>query len=716
MGCCFPKQTDDKGEQLLQQQHLVVDRKLQSFIKRINGMLQVILPECKRIVDSKDEDGMLLQIAVVLDQVIAYHHENLSPQQRRELLIRCVPQNTPKFREVVEKQEELARNISSKPDVDLMRMLSLWFEADQDNSGELELDEIRTLLQMMNVEISVVNLNNLVMAVDTSGDGIIQFDEFYNMYLSLTTVEPIDKMFEQISTRPSITSMYTYYDLERFLRTHQRMRFRGKDSHNVVTYVFGEMRLIDGATGITRRQFQNALLDPLVNSWFSPKERIVHQDMTQPLTHYFINSSHNTYLSGNQLNSQSSCEMYTMALREGCRCVEIDCWDGPSGDPIVYHGHTMTTKIRFYDVIKAIDDAAFATSPYPIILSLEVHTCPQQQDEMARIMKEIFGQKLLAAADAEHTPMNSPSFSPAGLLRKILIKAKRTIVVRLEEEAGAAEQNEEMGEALNELCYLQSKKFTTVQAAQRYPHYSIISVDERRMENWAKQADVFCEMNKGIFTRTYPKGSRFDSSNYNPQPGWNIGAQTVALNFQTSDWGMRLNRAKYTLNGCSGFILKPRCLRVKGVPPRSFGDRKTLSVTVICGAQLPKPKTLKKGEVIDPFVQLFISGIEGDDTSSTPVETKVIENNGFNPTWNETFNFHVNSVEMACLTLRILQKDTVVAKGGFIGENTIPLSALRFGYRTVPLIQENGTPIPSPAVLFCHFKMTTKQGVAEDDL
>lgn len=47
------------------------------------------------------------------------------------------------------------------------------------------------------------------------------------------------------------------------------------------------------------------------------------------------------------------------ALMKSCRCVELDCWDGPNGEPIIYHGYTITSKVLFHDVIKAIKDYAF---------------------------------------------------------------------------------------------------------------------------------------------------------------------------------------------------------------------------------------------------------------------------------------------------------------------------------------------------------------------
>lgn len=92
--------------------------------------------------------------------------------------------------------------------------------------------------------------------------------------------------------------------------------------------------------------FANVMINGRV-TFFDPARCNEYQDMTKPLSYYYMASSHNTYLEGDQLRSFSSVNRYVSDLLSGCRCVELDCWDGDYGVPIIYHGGTLSGKILF---------------------------------------------------------------------------------------------------------------------------------------------------------------------------------------------------------------------------------------------------------------------------------------------------------------------------------------------------------------------------------
>lgn len=112
----------------------------------------------------------------------------------------------------------------------------------------------------------------------------------------------------------------------------------------------------------------------------------------------------------------------------------MDCWDGKDGEPIIYHGHTLTSKIKFKDVISCINEYAFKVSPYPVILSLENHCGIEQQELMAKYMVEIFKDKLqMPISNVDKLP------SPEDLKGKIIIKGKRLSDNTTEKKTGENE-------------------------------------------------------------------------------------------------------------------------------------------------------------------------------------------------------------------------------------------------------------------------------------
>jgi len=161
------------------------------------------------------------------------------------------------------------------------------------------------------------------------------------------------------------------------------------------------------------------------NLVMSPERLLRTDNMEAPMSHYFIASSHNTYLTGHQLTGRSSVEMYRQVLLSGCRCIELDFWNGEE-EPHITHGYTMVNNLPAKEVIQAIAECAFKTSEYPLILSFENHCNPKQQAKIAEYCRKYFGDKMLDYPLESHPLEPDEQLpSPELLKEKILIKNKK---------------------------------------------------------------------------------------------------------------------------------------------------------------------------------------------------------------------------------------------------------------------------------------------------
>uniref|UniRef100_A0A3P9JY46 1-phosphatidylinositol 4,5-bisphosphate phosphodiesterase n=1 Tax=Oryzias latipes TaxID=8090 RepID=A0A3P9JY46_ORYLA len=486
------------------------------------------------------------------------------------------------------------------------------------------------------------------------------------------------------------------------------------------------------------------------NSIIPPEKLDQSEDMTFPLSHYFINSSHNTYLTAGQLAGNSSVEMYKQVLLSGCRCIELDCWKGRTTEeePVITHGFTMTTEISFKEVIEAIAECAFKTSPFPIILSFENHVdSPKQQAKMAEYCRSIFGDALLMEPlEKYQLEAGVPLPSPMELMGKILIKNKKkhhkangSTKKKLSEQVSntysdsssvcepsspsagevEAESDEEddddddckkgsmdegtagseafaTEEMSNLVLYIQPVKFHSFETSKKINRsYQMSSfVETKALEQLTKCPVEFVEYNKLQLSRIYPKGTRVDSSNYNPQLFWNAGCQLVALNFQTVDLSMQLNLGMFEYNGKCGYRLKPEFMRR---PDKHFDPftestvdgivANTLSVKILSGQFLSDKK-------VGTYVEIDMFGLPVD-TKRKAFKTKTSQGNAINPVWEEEAIVFKKVVLPTLASLRI----AVFEEGGkFIGHRIFPASAIRPGYHYINLRNEKNQLLTLPSL------------------
>ncbi|XP_062499193.1 1-phosphatidylinositol 4,5-bisphosphate phosphodiesterase beta-1-like [Corticium candelabrum] len=263
-----------------------------------------------------------------------------------------------------------------------------------------------------------------------------------------------------------------------------------------------------------------------------------------------------------------------------------------------------------------------------------------------------------------------------------------------------SETNLELAALVNYITPVRFKSFEDAHKKNR--SYEMSSLSETTAAAHLKQNPVeFVNYNKRQLTRVYPKGSRYDSSNYMPQVFWNTGCQIVALNFQTYDVPFQLHLGKFEFNKSCGYLLKPVCMRR---PDKEFDPfvespmdgvvAATLKVKIISGQMLC-------GHRCGTYVELEMYGLP-TDTVRRRYKTRTVQSTQMNTVWNEEQWVFKKVVVPELVMLRFAVYDD---GNRFLSQRVIPLTAIQAGYRHIPLRNELNQPIDY-ATLFVLFEVS----------
>ncbi|CAO2825131.1 unnamed protein product [Amaranthus hypochondriacus] len=462
----------------------------------------------------------------------------------------------------------------------------------------------------------------------------------------------------------------------------------------------------------------------------------VHHDMNKPLSHYFLYTGHNSYLTGNQLMSDSSIEPIIRALRSGVRVIELDLWPSRKNkhDIEVRHGGTMTSSVKLIKCLEAIKDHAFAASKYPVIITFEDHLSPRRQKIAAQMVSNTFGEMLHPGEDFVEFP------SPEKLKEKIVISTKPPkessesfndqqsydhktkefsdrsqpiqenysgtpytdpefdipIKVSLQDDEEEEEEDEEGSVpeyrnliAIHALKW-QDGGFEHL-LKQNSNRAARLSMSEQELEDTVKShaTDIVKFTQKNIL-RVYPKGTRVWSSNYNPLIGWTHGAQMVALNMQGYEKHLWIMQGMFRANGGCGYVKKPDfLLRNEPFDPKIRTPiKKILKVKLYMGDGWHMQFRRTHFDPFSPpdfFAKVEIWGVRADIKRET---TTVIEDQWV-PMWNKEFKFPLTAPELALLRIEV-RDDDVDGRHGFAGQTCLPVSELKTGIRAIPLYSQKG--------------------------
>ncbi|CAH8558338.1 unnamed protein product [Schistosoma margrebowiei] len=270
----------------------------------------------------------------------------------------------------------------------------LFHEADSTNQGYLSEFEVIRLIRSINPSLSSIHLRHKLKEMESKvrchKTGITK-DDFVNFFKKVATRQEIYYILVRYSSGSEHLSAE---DLKNFFESEQGRTGLTRDQCKALINRFepsheNRQYNLMGIDGFT------LLLLSEECDIFNPVHLQVCQDMSQPITHYYIASSHKTFLLEDQLTGPCSIEGYQRALLSGCRYIELEVYDGHDGHPVVRRANSRPPGIPIQAVLNTIHDFAFIRSEYPVIVSIECYATQAQQRVLVTFLRCCLGNRLL---------------------------------------------------------------------------------------------------------------------------------------------------------------------------------------------------------------------------------------------------------------------------------------------------------------------------------
>jgi len=245
-----------------------------------------------------------------------------------------------------------------------------------------------------------------------------------------------------------------------------------------------------------------------------------------------------------QVDGHSGVNQYRRVLSRGCRCVELDVWDGDDGEPVIYHGIgvQLSSKILFKDVLAAINESAFVENDQLVILSLENHASASQQVRMAELIRSMFHERLFR----EPLWQGDTVFPSLDQLRgRIIIQGEPPagkseddgsddeIPAGVEVSESAQQIHENKKASAGAICDALADCVSFYQAApfrgfeQSSDKISFLNMSESSIGKWDREGGgvALVRFDTLKLSRIYPAWWRVLSTNYDPITHWMHGCQ-----------------------------------------------------------------------------------------------------------------------------------------------------------------------------------------------